>query len=125
LRVRSTLTTRPKASVWLTGGEIVWVLSKCVLCPSNSTRIDPVALVWLLKTEFVRRQMLRHSIGIAYPAIAEASCRELVLPITGENLGALSKRARALAEAQERLEMARSALLADVHEIDWSAVHWV
>jgi hypothetical protein len=87
------------------------------------TGIDPVALVWLLKTEFVRRQMVRHNIGIAYPAIAEASCLDLVLPVTRESLGALAERARALAEAQERFEAARTALLADVQGLDHGAAN--
>jgi len=87
------------------------------------TGIDPLALVWLLKTEFVRRQMIRNNIGIAYPAIAEASCRDLALPVTSENLGALSVCARKLAEAQERFEVARAALLANVRELGRGAAN--
>jgi hypothetical protein len=67
--------------------------------------------------------MVRHNIGIAYPAIAEASCLDLVLPVTRESLGALAERARALAEAQERFEAARTALLADVQGLDHGAAN--
>jgi len=68
------------------------------------TGIDPLALVWLLKTEFVCRQIIGISTGITYPAIKEASCLDLALPVTRENLGDLSGRWRKLRQDSKRHE---------------------
>lgn len=76
--------------------------------------IHPLALVWLLKTAFVRRQMIRSNSGIAYPAISEEVCLGLVLPAARENIEALSAGAEALAQSQEAFEQARKALIAQI-----------
>jgi hypothetical protein len=74
--------------------------------------VQPVALAWLLKSEAVRRQMVRHNIGIAYPAIAEETCLSLVLPITRVKLeGDLSEAAVALNQAQGAFEAARRRMM--------------
>ena len=69
--------------------------------------VHPVALAWLLKGEPVRRQMVRHNIGIAYPAIAEETCLSLVLPVDRDRLKELSEAAEALDRAQAAFEAAR------------------
>lgn len=84
--------------------------------------IHPLALVWLLKTEFVRRQMIRQNIGIAYPAISEASCVGLVLPISRATVRAISEAAKGLAGAQEAFESAQRAYFTKVREFDHSAL---
>jgi type I restriction-modification system DNA methylase subunit len=86
------------------------------------TEIHPLALVWLLKTEFVRRQMVRNNIGIAYPAISEESCGKLVLPISRKGVAALSERAGGLAEAQNQFEAAQHDFVARVADLDGVAV---
>ncbi len=87
--------------------------------------IHPVALVWLLKTELVRRQMIRNNIGIAYPAISEETCANLVLPATQEALLSLSASAEALAEAQACFEQARRALITQLCSLDQGALSGV
>lgn len=83
--------------------------------------IHPLALVWLLKTELVRRQMIRNNIGIAYPAISEQSCLDLVLPVARDELVALNIKAAALAEAQNRFETVQQTFLADIQQCDVTA----
>ncbi len=80
--------------------------------------IHPLALVWLLKTEVVRRQMIRNNIGIAYPAISEHTCLNLALPSTRECVVSLSGAAEALAEIQDRFEETRRAFITQVCALD-------
>lgn len=82
------------------------------------TGIHPLALVWLLKTEVVRQQMIRNNIGIAYPAISESTCLNLVLPATRENIASLSEAAAKLAAVQENFEQMRRAFIAEVDTLD-------
>lgn len=69
--------------------------------------IHPIALAWLLKSDAVRRQMIRHNIGIAYPAIAEETCLALVLPVSRLGLEELGEAALVLDRAQAAFEAAR------------------
>ncbi|MGJ5151685.1 N-6 DNA methylase [Bradyrhizobium sp. HKCCYLR1023] len=80
--------------------------------------IHPLALVWLLKTEIVRRQMTRNNIGIAYPAISEASCLDLVLPIASNDVRAFSASAEELWKIQEKFEAAQRAFFEEVVSLD-------
>lgn len=73
--------------------------------------IHPVALAWLLKSGAVRQQMVRHNIGIAYPAIAEETCLSLVLPVSRARLEELSEAALALDQAQAAFEAARQRMM--------------
>ena len=73
--------------------------------------VHPVALAWLLKGEPVRRQMIRHNIGIAYPAITEETCLSLVLPVNRAKLEELSEAAGALDQAQTAFETARQRMV--------------
>ena len=73
--------------------------------------VHPVAFAWLLKGEPVRRQMVRHNVGIAYPAMAEETCLSLVLPINRARLEELSEAAEALDRAQTAFETARLKML--------------
>ena len=82
------------------------------------TGIHPLALVWLLKTEVVRQQMIRNNIGIAYPAISESACLDLVLPAMQGSVSSLSDAAAKLAAAQESFEEARRTFIAEVQTLD-------
>jgi hypothetical protein len=84
--------------------------------------IHPLALVWLLKTELVRRQMIRNNIGIAYPAISETSCLDLVLPVTRAQIEALTVAARQLASAQEAFEASQRDFLTNIQGLDCAAL---
>lgn len=74
--------------------------------------IHPLALAWLLKGEEVRRQMVKHNIGIAYPAITEEACLSLVLQVSRDRLDDLNRTAAQLARAQADFEDARKRMLA-------------
>ncbi|HXP79977.1 MAG TPA: N-6 DNA methylase [Verrucomicrobiae bacterium] len=87
--------------------------------------IHPLALVWLLKTEVVREQMIRNNSGIAYPAISEQTILKLVLPARRESIASLSAAAEGLAGAQERFEKARMALIAEVCALDQAGLSHV
>lgn len=81
------------------------------------TGIDPLALVWLLKTETVKHQMLRHNIGIAYPAIAEDTCAGLVLPIRASDLYRIKSATEDLQSKQRSFLQARNSLIADIQTL--------
>jgi len=84
--------------------------------------IHPLALVWLLKSELVRRQMIRNNIGIAYPAISEDSCLELVLPVKRENMTELTVAARSFAMMQDAFEAAQGTFLKHIRDLDCAAM---
>jgi hypothetical protein len=84
--------------------------------------IHPLALVWLLKTELVRRQMIRNNIGIAYPAISEESCLDLVLPVTREDIAGLTIAAQSLATRQEEFEAGQRTFLKDISDLHCAAL---
>ncbi|WP_182180640.1 N-6 DNA methylase [Methylobacterium radiotolerans] len=73
--------------------------------------MHPVALVWLLKSEKVRRQMIRHNIGIAYPAIAEETCLSMSLPAKSSAMKKLLDAAVHLDRSQVEFEAARLRML--------------
>lgn len=70
------------------------------------------ALAWLLKTDFVRHQMGRHNVGIAYPVIDEAICLQLAVP--KQVLEAVSLQALALQNAEASFRAALSGMEAAV-----------
>lgn len=82
----------------------------------------PLVLVALLKTEFVRKQMIRNNIGIAYPAISENACLELKLPIDCADIPALSAAAERLSKAQETFEEVRQVFNTTVGDVLKSTV---
>jgi type I restriction-modification system DNA methylase subunit len=84
--------------------------------------IDPVALTWLLKSDFVRHQMVRNNIGIAYPAISEQSCLEIVLPTGSTDLHALESGARSLRETQTKFEDAYRRMRDQIVELETVAI---
>lgn len=53
--------------------------------------IEPSLLVELLKSDFVTKQIMRHNIGIAYPAVDENCFLELILPIDRDDIGKLNQ----------------------------------
>ena len=78
--------------------------------------VHPGALAWLLKSKVVKKQMIRHNIGIAYPAIAEETCLHLALPASPEKMKNLSDGAAALELAQEGFEEARHHMMSLIGE---------
>jgi len=77
--------------------------------------MHPLALAWLLKSADMRRQMVKHNIGIAYPVIAEETCLALVLPVGRDSLDDLNQCAAQLAQTQSAFEAARLRMLALSH----------
>jgi predicted RNA methylase len=76
------------------------------------TKIDPLTLARLLKTEFVMAQLMRNNVGIAYPAINESCLPDVLLPVRREDLSRLDEQAREIAAGEERLRQIRSRLAA-------------
>jgi type I restriction-modification system DNA methylase subunit len=71
------------------------------------TKIDPLTLAFLLKTEFVTAQLIRNNVGIAYPAINESCLLDVLLPIRREELSKPERLAREISEAEEQLRAMR------------------
>ncbi|MCZ7641878.1 MAG: N-6 DNA methylase [Pseudorhodoplanes sp.] len=88
----------------------------------RSKGIHPLALTWILKTDLVRQQMIRSNIGIAYPAISETTCLEIVLPLRRDDLGAISEAAQRLEQAQQHFEVVQQEFLVKVQKLDKDAL---
>ncbi len=115
-------TVRPeRGSVGVTPSRLDRAICSTGFAILRCKDIHPLALVWLLKTDLVRHQVIRNNIGIAYPAISEASCLDLVLPIARNDLLAFSASAQKLWKAQEQFEAAQRAFLDEVVSLDCAA----
>lgn len=73
--------------------------------------VPPKILAVLLASEVATAQVMRHNVGIAYPAIDEKCIMDIVLPITFERIEALKEAASKLdniesAHYEARLELA-------------------
>lgn len=73
-------------------------------------KIDPLALAFLLKTDFVTAQLMRNNVGIAYPAINESCLLDVLLPIRHEYLARLERQAVEISKAEEQLHVLRRKL---------------
>ena len=115
-------TVRPeRGAVGLTPMRLDSAVCSTGFAVLRCTKIHPLALVWLLKTELVRQQMIRNNIGIAYPAISESTCVDLVLPVTRDGISALTATAQSLAAVQEELEAAQHKIQAEIRCLDYAA----
>jgi len=57
-------------------------------------------LARILQSDFVNAQLLRHNIGIAYPAIEESCLIDIVLPVRRAELTKLGRAAEKLMRAR-------------------------
>lgn len=65
--------------------------------------IDPTLLALVLQSDIVNRQILRHNVGIAYPAIKEECLLDIVLPVSQDAINEFTDRARAIRISREDL----------------------
>jgi len=115
-------TVRPeRGSVGVTPARLDRAICSTGFAVLRCKSIHPLALVWLLKTDLVRHQVIRNNIGIAYPAISEASCLDLVLPLARDDVPTFSASAEKLWKAQEQFEAAQRAFLDEVVSLDCAA----
>ena len=70
--------------------------------------IPSLVLAQLLKTEFVLQQIMRNTIGIAYPAIDEQCLLDILLPIQRDKLRELQDTAGTLIELERQIEDKRN-----------------
>jgi len=116
-------TVRPeRGSVGVTPARLDRAICSTGFAVLRCKDIHPLALVWLLKTELVRHQVIRNNIGISYPAISEASCLDLVLPIARKDLPTFAASAEKLWKAQEQFEAAQRAFLDEFVNLDCAAI---
>ncbi|MDE2466122.1 MAG: N-6 DNA methylase [Alphaproteobacteria bacterium] len=116
-------TVRPeRGSVGVTPARLDRAICSTGFAVLRCKNIHPLALVWLLKTDLVRHQVIRNNIGIAYPAISEGACLDLVLPIGRDGVPAFSASAEKLWKAQEQFEAAQLAFLEEVASLDCAAI---
>lgn len=66
--------------------------------------IHPHLLARLLQSDFVTQQLLRHNVGIAYPAIEESAFTDILLPIARAQVEEMSAIARDFELAHEELQ---------------------
>jgi type I restriction enzyme S subunit len=100
-------TVRPeRGTIGIVPKELDGAICSTGLAVLRCTGIDPVALAWLLKTEAVRHQMVKQNIGIAYPAIAEETCMELLLPVKHDDIRSLGGLTVPFTKAQEEFTRA-------------------
>jgi len=76
--------------------------------------IDPFVLAHLLKTDFVTAQIVRNTLGIAYPAVEEGCLLDLVLPVGAGDLGELAEYGARLAALQHESMAVRHALTREI-----------
>ncbi len=115
-------TVRPeRGSVGVTPARLDRAICSTGFAVLRCKNIHPLGLVWLLKTDLVRHQVIRNNIGIAYPAISEAACLDLVLPIARDDVPAFSASAEKLWKAQEQFEAAQRSFLEEVVSLDCAA----
>ena len=72
--------------------------------------IHPLVLVYLLKTDFVTMQVLRNTIGIAYPAIDEQCLLNILLPVDKQGIDALEEQAELILDLEKRTQAVRTDL---------------
>lgn len=70
--------------------------------------IHPLTLAYLLKTDFVTMQVLRNTLGIAYPAIDEQCLLNVLLPIKREALEELSGQAESVLGLERQVRSMRA-----------------
>jgi type I restriction-modification system DNA methylase subunit len=80
------------------------------------TKIDPLALAFLLKTDFVIAQLMRNNVGIAYPAIRESCLLDVLLPVHRLDLPRLEQLAKEIASSQEKLFVMRKQFMGTIEE---------
>ena len=114
-------TVRPeRGSIGVTPARLNKAICSTGFAVLRCKSIHPLALMWLLKSELVRHQMIQNNIGIAYPAISEDTCLNLVLPVTQKALAMLSSSAEKLAAAQDAFEGAQQSFLLQALKLDCS-----
>ena len=115
-------TVRPeRGSIGVTPARLDRAICSTGFAVLRCKSIHPLALLWLLKSDLVRHQFIRNNIGIAYPAISESACLDLVLPITFYDVQALSASAENLWKTQEKFEAAQQTFLHEVRSLDRAA----
>ncbi|MCX6841952.1 MAG: N-6 DNA methylase [candidate division WOR-3 bacterium] len=70
-------------------------------------RIHPLVLASLMRTDFVISQLMRHNVGIAYPAIDEECLLGVLLPVRVLDLQLLGQQAERISASEEQLRVAR------------------
>lgn len=78
--------------------------------------INPLVLAHLLKTNFVTIQIVRNTIGIAYPAIDEQCLLDILLPIQTTHLKSLESLASKVLDYEEQARNSRTELESAVHQ---------
>jgi type I restriction-modification system DNA methylase subunit len=70
--------------------------------------IHPLVLAYLLKTNFVIMQVLRNTLGIAYPAIDEQCLLGILLPIKRKGMKSLEKQAESIIDLERQAQSVRA-----------------
>ncbi len=85
------------------------------------TKIEPLALATLLRMPEVIEQLIRHNVGIAYPAIEEECLPDIILPISKAQLVKINRAAVGALEVEEAAKNSRLELcaIADFSKDTW------
>lgn len=87
--------------------------------------IEPVALAYLLKTDFVTAQIMRNNIGIAYPTIEEACLLDVLLPVGKDRADELKAAGAELIAAERAIEEQREGFRREIEQAvsEWTTTH--
>lgn len=101
-------TVRPeRKAIGVVSGELDGAICTTGFAVVRPKSINSRVLAELLKTEVVNAQILRHNIGIAYPAIEEQILSEIYLPIDRAQFSMLEGVARRIHDAETELSSLR------------------
>jgi hypothetical protein len=82
------------------------------------TKVDPLTLAHLLRSEFVITQLMRNNVGIAYPAIDESCLLDVLLPVCRDALPRLEDHAKKILSVEEHLHHIRTQFLGALRDAE-------
>jgi type I restriction-modification system DNA methylase subunit len=87
--------------------------------------IHPLTLAYLLKTDFVTMQILRNTLGIAYPAVDEQCLLEVLLPIKREEMKKIERQADSVLGLEKQVRSMRAGFASVIRNLAqrWSDPH--
>jgi hypothetical protein len=79
--------------------------------------IHPLTLAYLLKTDFVTMQILRNTLGIAYPAVDEQCLPDVLLPIKRKAIEGLERQAESVLGLERQVQSMRAGFADDIMDL--------
>lgn len=74
-------------------------------------------LAFLLKTDFAKKQILRHNTGMAYPVVSEECLCDIILPVSKDEIPELEVQASHIFSEENKLANIRTSLVAKLTDL--------